>query len=83
MFIRIICNHDNICIHFFLKKKKNRLRLYRKLFSNCHPLYTWNVNSEVSLQIMLFGTYNIDKASFEHHIYDIYKTIKIFEIQDL
>jgi hypothetical protein len=30
-----------------------------------------NTNSVISLQIMLFGTYNIDSSSFEHYIYDI------------
>jgi hypothetical protein len=25
----------------------------------------------LNLQIILFWTYNIDKSSFEHHIYDI------------
>jgi hypothetical protein len=29
------------------------------------------LNSVISLQIMLFWTYNIYKSSFEHHIYDI------------
>jgi hypothetical protein len=35
-------------------------------------LYLHNfISSVISLQIMLFGTYNIDKSSFEHYIYDI------------
>jgi hypothetical protein len=40
--------------------------------SNFLPLLTWNVNSVIYLQIMCFGTYNIDKSSFKHSIiYDI------------
>jgi hypothetical protein len=31
------------------------------------PLYYF----EMLLQLLLFGTYNIDKSSFEHQIYDI------------
>jgi hypothetical protein len=39
--------------------------------SNYLPLVTWNANSVISLQIMLFGTYNIDQSSFEHYIFYI------------
>jgi hypothetical protein len=43
--------------------------------------YHENVNSVISLQIMLFGTYNIDKSSFEHYIYDIKQKIKTIKIE--
>jgi hypothetical protein len=39
--------------------------------SNYLSLFTGNVNSVISLQIMLFWTNNIEKSSFEHQIYDI------------
>jgi hypothetical protein len=29
------------------------------------------LNSVISLEIMLIGTYNVDKSKFENHIYEI------------
>jgi hypothetical protein len=47
------------------------LDFLQKKIANYLPLLTWNVNSVISLEIMLFGTYNIENFSFEHYIYDI------------
>jgi hypothetical protein len=48
-----------------------------KQFSNIEEYVTWNVNSVISLKIMLFGTYSIDKSEFEHYIFDV----KLYKIQ--
>jgi hypothetical protein len=54
-------------MHSFIE---NFARLYRKYISYYLPLFIQNVNLVIYLQIMIFGTYNIDKSSFEHHVYD-------------
>jgi hypothetical protein len=67
----------NICSHYMWLLKYMQSFLIEKFEldfieknSNYLLLLTWNVNSVISLQIMLFGTYNIDKPSFEYYIYD-------------
>jgi hypothetical protein len=68
MFMRIICNHLNICILSYQKIGLDFIdNKFRKYFTLC----TRSVNSVISVQVMLLETYNIDKSSFEHHIYDV------------
>jgi hypothetical protein len=67
-------------MHSFLNKKFG-LDLIENKFWLPPFIYIKNVNLVISLQIMLFGTYNIDKSLLEQQIW--YKNDKNFQLQDL